>query len=102
MGSRRQTCGTSVRVLASRLRSSAAPHASNQAWNSAFGTASDRSGDGEKVTNFADAAALLAEGEQVDYDGASGPITLDENGDPTEATIGIYEYADDNTYTRIG
>lgn len=59
------------------------------------------SGDGEKVTSFADAAALLAEGEQVDYDGASGPITLDENGDPTEATIGIYEYADDNTYERI-
>ena len=59
------------------------------------------SGDGEKVTSFADAAALLAEGEQVDFDGASGPITLDENGDPTEATIGIYEYADDNTYTRI-
>ena len=59
------------------------------------------SGDGEKVTSFADATALLAEGEQVDFDGASGPITLDENGDPTEATIGIYEYADDNTYTRI-
>ena len=59
------------------------------------------SGDGEKVTTFADAAALLAEGQQVDYDGASGPITLDENGDPTEATIGIYEYADDNTYTRV-
>ncbi|GAA2045297.1 ABC transporter substrate-binding protein [Agromyces tropicus] len=60
------------------------------------------SGDGEKVTTFADAAALLAEGQQVDYDGASGPITLDENGDPTEATIGIYQYGDDNTYTRIG
>lgn len=58
-------------------------------------------GDGETVTSFADAAALLTEGQQVDYDGASGPITLDENGDPTEATIGIYEYGDDNTYTRI-
>jgi len=59
------------------------------------------SGDGEVVTNFADAAALLAEGQQIDYDGASGPITLDEHGDPTEATIGIYEYGDDNTYSRI-
>lgn len=59
------------------------------------------SGDGEKVSTFADAAALLAEGEQVDFDGASGPITLDENGDPTEATIGIYEYGEDNKYTRI-
>ncbi|TYL54321.1 ABC transporter substrate-binding protein [Agromyces mariniharenae] len=58
-------------------------------------------GDGEAVSSFADAAALLAEGQQIDFDGASGPITLDENGDPTEATIGIYEYGDDNTYTRV-
>ena len=58
-------------------------------------------GDGEKVSSFADAAALLAEGQQIDWDGPSGPIGLDENGDPTEATIGIYQYADDNTYTRI-
>jgi branched-chain amino acid transport system substrate-binding protein len=59
------------------------------------------SGDGEKVTDLADAFSLLAEGQQVDWDGPSGPITLDENGDPTEATIGIYEYGDDNTYSRI-
>ncbi|RZS64212.1 amino acid/amide ABC transporter substrate-binding protein (HAAT family) [Agromyces ramosus] len=58
-------------------------------------------GDGEKVSSFADAAALLADGEQIDWDGPSGPIGLDENGDPTEATIGIYEYAEDNTYSRI-
>jgi branched-chain amino acid transport system substrate-binding protein len=58
-------------------------------------------GDGEKVTDFADAAALLAEGQQIDWDGPSGPITLDETGDPTEATIGIYQYGDDNTYERI-
>ncbi|AWB96163.1 amino acid ABC transporter substrate-binding protein [Agromyces badenianii] len=59
------------------------------------------SGDGEKVTTFADGAKLLAEGKQIDFDGASGPITLDEHGDPTEATIGVYEYGDDNKYTRI-
>jgi ABC-type branched-subunit amino acid transport system substrate-binding protein len=59
------------------------------------------SGDGEKVTDLADAFTLLAEGQQIDWDGPSGPITLDENGDPTEATIGIYEYGDDNTYSRI-
>jgi len=58
-------------------------------------------GDGEKVESFADAAALLAEGEQIDYDGQSGPITLDENGDPTEATVSIYQYGDDNKYTYV-
>ncbi|GLI28006.1 branched-chain amino acid ABC transporter substrate-binding protein [Agromyces rhizosphaerae] len=60
------------------------------------------SGDGEVVTTFADAAALLSEGEQIDYDGPSGPITFDEHGDPTEATIGIFQYLDDGTYERIG
>ena len=58
-------------------------------------------GDGTTVTDFASAAAALAAGEQVDYDGFSGPITFDEKGDPTEATIGIYQYADDNKYVRI-
>ncbi|MCU1445410.1 MAG: amino acid transporter substrate-binding protein, partial [Cryobacterium sp.] len=33
--------------------------------------------------------------------GYSGPITFDENGDPTDATIGIYEFGADNKYTRI-
>ncbi len=60
------------------------------------------SGEGEKVTTYEDGIALLAEGQQIDYDGPSGPITFDENGDPTEATIGIFQFADDNTYSRIG
>ena len=59
-------------------------------------------GSGEKVTTFADGAALLAEGKQIDYDGISGPVTFDENGDPTEATVGIYQYGADNNYKRIG
>lgn len=59
-------------------------------------------GDGEKVTTYEEGIALLAEGQQIDYDGPSGPITFDENGDPTEATIGIFQYLDDNTYERIG
>ena len=42
-----------------------------------------------------------AEGFKVNYDGKSGPITFDENGDPTEATIGIFQYNEDNTYTRL-
>jgi branched-chain amino acid transport system substrate-binding protein len=59
------------------------------------------SGDGEKYTNFADAAQAIIDGETVDYDGNSGPITFDENGDPTEATVGIFQYLEDNTYERI-
>lgn len=59
------------------------------------------SGDGEKATDFASAAQIIIDGGVVDYDGNSGPITFDENGDPTEATIGIFQYGADNKYTRI-
>ncbi|MGO4691401.1 ABC transporter substrate-binding protein [Glaciibacter sp. 2TAF33] len=58
-------------------------------------------GKGTKVTDFKSAAAALKKGEQIDYDGYSGPITFDKNGDPTEATIGVYQFGADNKYTRI-
>lgn len=59
------------------------------------------SGDGTKYDNFADAAQAIIDGEVVDYDGPSGPITFDENGDPTEATIGIFEYDENNSLVRL-
>jgi len=58
-------------------------------------------GEGTKATDFAGAAAALAKGEQVDYDGLSGLITFDAQGDPTQATIGLYRYGPDNNYSRI-
>ncbi|TFC18765.1 amino acid ABC transporter substrate-binding protein [Cryobacterium algoritolerans] len=58
-------------------------------------------GKGTKVKDFKSGAAGIAKGKQIDYDGFSGPVTFDENGDPTEATIGVYEYKADNTYKRI-
>ncbi|OYX54462.1 MAG: amino acid ABC transporter substrate-binding protein [Micrococcales bacterium 32-70-13] len=59
------------------------------------------SGGGEKCTDFASCAQIILDGGVADYDGASGPITFDENGDPTEATIGIFQFGADNKYTRI-
>ncbi|KFF58981.1 amino acid ABC transporter substrate-binding protein [Cryobacterium sp. MLB-32] len=59
-------------------------------------------GDGTTVKqDFAAGADALAKGEQINYDGFSGPVTFDEHGDPTEATIGVYQYNADNTYSRI-
>jgi branched-chain amino acid transport system substrate-binding protein len=55
-------------------------------------------GDGEKCTTFADCADIILGGGVADYDGISGPITFDEVGDPTEASIGIYQYNADNDY----
>lgn len=59
------------------------------------------SGDGTTYTTFAEAAQAIIDGEVVDYDGPSGPITFDENGDPTEATIGVFEYDGDNSLVRL-
>ncbi|WP_159615633.1 ABC transporter substrate-binding protein [Arthrobacter zhaoguopingii] len=52
--------------------------------------------DGEKCFDFAGCVTLLREGEDIDYDGISGPVSFDENGDPTEAAIGIYQYDENN------
>jgi branched-chain amino acid transport system substrate-binding protein len=54
---------------------------------------------GEKVTDFATAVQMLKDGKDIDYDGLSGPITFDDNGDPTEAYVGIYKYGADNNNT---
>jgi ABC-type branched-subunit amino acid transport system substrate-binding protein len=55
--------------------------------------------EGEKCTTFADCKELLDAGEDVDYDGISGPIELDDVGDPTFASIGIYSFGPDNKLT---
>jgi branched-chain amino acid transport system substrate-binding protein len=59
------------------------------------------SGDGEKCTSFEECADIILSGGTADYDGYSGAITFDDAGDPTEASIGIFEYGADNTHTRI-
>lgn len=56
-------------------------------------------GGGEKCSTYEACADIILGGGVADYDGISGPITFDEVGDPTEATIGIYEYGDDNNYS---
>ncbi|WP_232675868.1 ABC transporter substrate-binding protein [Nocardioides sp. R-C-SC26] len=56
---------------------------------------------GTKCTSFAECADLLADGEDIDYDGASGPIELGETGSPTAASIGIYEYDNKNKNAPI-
>lgn len=59
------------------------------------------SGDGEACDSFAACAEIINGGGVADYDGYSGPVTFDENGDPTEATIGIFQFGADNMHTRI-
>jgi len=53
---------------------------------------------GTKCTTFAECADIIIGGGQADYDGVSGPITFNEVGDPTEASIGVFQYGSDNNY----
>lgn len=59
------------------------------------------SGSGDKCTSFAECADIILAGGVADYDGYSGGVAFDDAGDPTEATIGIFQYGADNTHTRI-
>jgi branched-chain amino acid transport system substrate-binding protein len=53
---------------------------------------------GEKCTDFASCKALLDDGADIDYDGLSGPVEFDANGEVTQATMGVYEYTANDTY----
>ena len=52
--------------------------------------------NGEKCTTFAECKEMLDAGDDIDYDGVSGPIELSDAGDPTSATIGVYTFGPDN------
>jgi branched-chain amino acid transport system substrate-binding protein len=57
--------------------------------------------DGTKCTEYAQCVDLLKQGEDIDYDGASGPVDLNDSGSVAKATIGIELYGQDNTYKQI-
>ena len=52
---------------------------------------------GDKFTflQLADAIRALQEGQDIDFDGVTGPIDWDDNGDPTTATYEVWTYGDD-------
>jgi ABC-type branched-subunit amino acid transport system substrate-binding protein len=56
---------------------------------------------GTKCTTFRDCKALVVAGGDIDYEGLSGPIDFDANGDVTAASIGIYQYVQNNTYKYL-
>jgi branched-chain amino acid transport system substrate-binding protein len=53
---------------------------------------------GERCQDFKSCADLLKAGKDIDYDGVSGPVDFDDAGDPSVATIGVYQYDGDNKY----
>jgi len=57
--------------------------------------------EGTKCESFKECKDLLEQGEDIDYDGYSGPVDFLPNGDPGVAFIGIYQYKPDNTYQFV-
>nr|MCW2727646.1 amino acid transporter substrate-binding protein [Aeromicrobium sp.] len=59
--------------------------------------------DGTKCTTFEECVALLKDDPKadIDYDGASGEIEFGKTGSPTSASIGIYEYDENNEIAPI-
>jgi len=49
-------------------------------------------GDQYDYTQMADAITALQEGEDIDFQGVSGSLDLDDNGDPISAVYDTYEY----------
>jgi ABC-type branched-subunit amino acid transport system substrate-binding protein len=59
------------------------------------------SAEGTECSSFKECADLLDKGEDIDYQGVSGPCDLGETGSPTKATIGIFQYDASNTYKNL-
>jgi branched-chain amino acid transport system substrate-binding protein len=57
--------------------------------------------DGTECSSFKECSDLLKKGEDIDYQGVSGPCDLGDTGSPTKATIGIFQYDATNTYKNM-
>lgn len=57
--------------------------------------------DGTQCATFEECAQLLEDGEDIDYEGASGPVDLNDTGSPNKATIGIQLYGKGNKYKQV-
>lgn len=59
-------------------------------------------GDRKACTSFDECRKLLGVGTAVDYDGQSGTVAFDENGDITSASYMTFSYGPDNKATLSG
>lgn len=52
--------------------------------------------DGEKCTDFPSCLTIIKAGGDPDYDGITGPITMNGNGEPLEASYGVLTMGPEN------
>jgi ABC-type branched-subunit amino acid transport system substrate-binding protein len=51
---------------------------------------------GTECSDFASCLELVEAGEDIDYNGVSGPVEMDDVGDPTQASFGVLTFGADN------
>lgn len=57
--------------------------------------------EGTQCKTFEECAKLLEQGEDIDYEGASGPTDMNDTGSPASGTIGIQLYSKGNKYKQV-
>lgn len=57
--------------------------------------------DATECSTWADCLAAVEDGGDVNYQGASGNVDLDDIGELTSGSFDIYEYGDDGTFTNV-
>ncbi|MDV6012233.1 ABC transporter substrate-binding protein [Haloechinothrix sp. LS1_15] len=53
--------------------------------------------DGTECTSFEECRELIEDGEDINYNGVSGPLEFSDVGEPSVATIGVFEVDDEGT-----
>lgn len=56
---------------------------------------------GEECADFKACVELIKAGKEIDYKAASGAGPFNDKNDPSSAFIGIYKYAEDNSYAWV-
>jgi branched-chain amino acid transport system substrate-binding protein len=57
---------------------------------------------GTECRGFAECADLLTAGQNIDYEGPSGSVSFDADGDAGRGPVGIYQYGTANTPALVG
>ena len=61
-------------------------------------TLQDVSRGGTKCTSFAECLDVLQTQDDIDYDGISGPLNWDDNGDISPAYYGVFTFNAENKF----
>ncbi|HEV2753595.1 MAG TPA: ABC transporter substrate-binding protein [Solirubrobacteraceae bacterium] len=88
-------------VMLCYLAAVAAGKADGQAISQNLQAVSGPPGTKYDFTQLPQAIKALAAGEDIDFQGVTGPIDFDQNGDPTTATYEVYRYGPDDGQLEV-